>query len=254
MRLRVRRLPILAIALTAVISFPLGVIASHQFSDVPTSSTYHADIDAIADAGVTTGCAAGKYCPKDFVTREQMAAFLNRLGALQAGKTPVVNATRLDGLNSTQFVRNDVQVQGQSTCAGGVMTPAISNMTYSTVGTLIYATGADLIVRCQFQLPDGASITGFQAVIRDGSNIEHAACRLERLLKTDNDIFEFALVQTSDPATPGDVTLTSSSGLPLIVDNGTSTYTARCSITGSGDDIGILSASIEFTFTGLPIE
>ena len=106
MRLRDPRLLLLVSAalLGAAVAFPLGVIASHQFTDVPNSSTYHADIDAIRDAGITTGCAVGKYCPKDFVTREQMAAFLNRLGALQAGKTPVVNATRLDGLDSTAFM------------------------------------------------------------------------------------------------------------------------------------------------------
>ena len=78
--------------LVALLAFPLGVIASHQFSDVPDSNPYHADIDAVADAGVTTGCGGGKYCPAAFVTREQMAAFMNRLGALGAGKTPVTNA------------------------------------------------------------------------------------------------------------------------------------------------------------------
>ncbi len=106
MRLRDPRLLLLVSValLAAAVAFPLGVIASHQFTDVPNTNTFHADIDALADAGVTTGCAAGKYCPKDFVTREQMAAFLNRLGALQAGKPPVVNATRLDGLDSTSFM------------------------------------------------------------------------------------------------------------------------------------------------------
>ena len=86
------RLPIVAAALAAVISFPLGAIASHQFSDVPNTNTFHNDIDAIADAGITTGCGGGKYCPDAFVTRGQMAAFLNRLGALGPGKTPVANA------------------------------------------------------------------------------------------------------------------------------------------------------------------
>ncbi len=101
MRLRVRDPRLLAVVsaalLGAAIAFPLGAIASHQFTDVPNTNTFHADIDAIRDAGVTTGCAAGKYCPKDFVTREQMAAFLNRLGALGPDKTPVVNADKVDG-------------------------------------------------------------------------------------------------------------------------------------------------------------
>ena len=58
-----RRLPLVAVLLTAIVSFPLGAIASHQFTDVPNSNSFHADIDAIRDAGVTTGCALNLYCP-----------------------------------------------------------------------------------------------------------------------------------------------------------------------------------------------
>jgi hypothetical protein len=86
------RKAVLAVMITAALAFPLGVLASHQYSDVPDSNPFHADITAITNAGVTTGCGSGKYCPSAFVTREQMAAFMNRLGALGAGKPPVVNA------------------------------------------------------------------------------------------------------------------------------------------------------------------
>ena len=98
------RAVLVALMLGAAIAFPLGVLASHQFSDVPNSNPYHADIDALVDSGVTSGCGGGKYCPSAFVTREQMAAFMNRLGALGAGKTPVVNAAKLDGLDSTDLL------------------------------------------------------------------------------------------------------------------------------------------------------
>ena len=100
--------------LAAAIASLGGAIASHQFTDVPNTSTYHRDIDAIRDAGITTGCAPSLYCPKDFVTREQMAAFLNRLGALQAGKPPVVNAAELDGLDLTAFLAvSDISIVQQ---------------------------------------------------------------------------------------------------------------------------------------------
>ena len=92
LRIRPRRGVLITGVLVALMAFPLGVIASHQFSDVPNSNPFHADIDAVADTGVTTGCGGGKYCPSAFVTREQMAAFMNRLGALGPGKTPVANA------------------------------------------------------------------------------------------------------------------------------------------------------------------
>lgn len=37
-----------------------------------------ADINSFAEAGITTGCEAGRYCPADHVTRAEMAAFLHR--------------------------------------------------------------------------------------------------------------------------------------------------------------------------------
>jgi hypothetical protein len=109
MRTLNKRTAVLVIAALAggAISFPLGVLASHSFVDVPTGNTFHDDIAAIAAVGVTTGCSANEYCPKDYVTREQMAAFLNRLGALAPGKTPVVNAAKLDGMDSTDFLATD---------------------------------------------------------------------------------------------------------------------------------------------------
>lgn len=82
------------IAVTAVIAAPLGAWAGHVFTDVPDDHLFHDDIAAIAEAGVTRGCNPPQntnYCPQDNVTRGQMAAFMNRLGALSGG-TPVVNA------------------------------------------------------------------------------------------------------------------------------------------------------------------
>jgi hypothetical protein len=81
-----------AVVAAFAVAFPLGVLAAISFSDVPPSHPFYNHIQAVAEAGVTTGCGGGKYCPDDNVTRGQMAAFMNRLGALGAGKTPVVNA------------------------------------------------------------------------------------------------------------------------------------------------------------------
>ena len=61
------------------------VLASHQFSDVPNSNEFHGDIDWLADSGITAGCGGTKFCPKNDVTREQMAAFLHRFADTFAG-------------------------------------------------------------------------------------------------------------------------------------------------------------------------
>ncbi len=112
-QLRINRFAVIFATAAFALGVPLGIVlASHQFSDVPNSNPFHADIDALADSGVTSGCGNGKYCPKDGVTREQMAAFLNRLGALGPGKTPVVNADKLDGLDSRAFERSTSVIAG----------------------------------------------------------------------------------------------------------------------------------------------
>jgi hypothetical protein len=54
-------------------------LASHIFSDVPTGSSFHNAISWMSAQGITGGCGSGKYCPKNAVTREQMALFMQRL-------------------------------------------------------------------------------------------------------------------------------------------------------------------------------
>lgn len=110
---RARRIA-LAVIVALALALPGIALASHQFGDVPNSNPFHNDIAAIADAGVTGGCGGGNYCPKANVTREQMAAFMNRLGALSPTKTPVVNADKLDGLESGDLLLEAVSGSGTS--------------------------------------------------------------------------------------------------------------------------------------------
>ena len=52
--------------------------ASTDFFVDDETSTHEAAINAVAQAGITTGCASDQFCPKEVVTRAQMAAFLAR--------------------------------------------------------------------------------------------------------------------------------------------------------------------------------
>ncbi len=52
--------------------------ASTDFFTDDDASAHEADINRVAQAGITGGCADGRYCPRATVTREQMAAFLHR--------------------------------------------------------------------------------------------------------------------------------------------------------------------------------
>lgn len=58
-------------------AFDLDAVIGAPFTDI-TGSVYAADISALAAAGITTGCAATRYCPEEPVTRAQMASFLIR--------------------------------------------------------------------------------------------------------------------------------------------------------------------------------
>ncbi len=52
--------------------------ASPTFGDVPVTHTYFRAIEALAASGITGGCGNGNYCPNQFVTRGEMAAFFAR--------------------------------------------------------------------------------------------------------------------------------------------------------------------------------
>jgi hypothetical protein len=52
--------------------------ASRDFFADDETSAHEADINRVAQAGITGGCGTGRYCPRGGVTREQMASFLAR--------------------------------------------------------------------------------------------------------------------------------------------------------------------------------
>lgn len=140
------RLRVLVTAVVvALVVAPAAAIAGDRFLDVPGSNTFHTDIGWMADNGVTRGCnppSNNRYCPKDNVTREQMAAFIRRLAT-----TRVVDAGRLDGRDATDFARADtgclrgalmtgIDRTGRATCTTqriDAMIP-IASITFDAVG------------------------------------------------------------------------------------------------------------------------
>ena len=88
---RKRLLWAIVLAVAAVMVLPGGVWAADAFTDVAQDNVHHDAVGAVRDAGVTEGCAEARYCPGATVRRDQMASFMDRLGAL-SGQTPVVNA------------------------------------------------------------------------------------------------------------------------------------------------------------------
>jgi hypothetical protein len=58
-------------------AFALPDATTDWFAD-DAGSIHEADINRVAEAGITLGCGGTDYCPHSFVTRGQMAAFLHR--------------------------------------------------------------------------------------------------------------------------------------------------------------------------------
>ena len=48
------------------------------FADVPTTHLFFQYVEALAAAGITSGCGGGNFCPDAAVTRGQMAVFLSK--------------------------------------------------------------------------------------------------------------------------------------------------------------------------------
>jgi hypothetical protein len=67
----------LVATLVAVVLVPVAVFAAGSFTDT-VGNTFEADIEWMAQSGITTGCGGGKFCPDSNVTRGQMSAFMRR--------------------------------------------------------------------------------------------------------------------------------------------------------------------------------
>ncbi len=65
-------------------AFDLPASSVNRFSD-DSGSVHEANIDALAQAGITTGCTASEFCPNDPVSRAQMASFIVRAMGLSNG-------------------------------------------------------------------------------------------------------------------------------------------------------------------------
>lgn len=58
----------------------VGLAAAASFTDVPDTHPYFAYVEAMKAKGITAGCSLDppKFCPEDYATRGQVAAFLMR--------------------------------------------------------------------------------------------------------------------------------------------------------------------------------
>jgi hypothetical protein len=89
--------------------------APNAFGD-DNGNIHELNINRLAAAGVTSGCAAGKFCPADPVARDQMASFLSRAMEL-TGTAP--NAFSDDNGNIHELNINRLAAAGVTSGCGG---------------------------------------------------------------------------------------------------------------------------------------
>jgi hypothetical protein len=95
-RLRTRN-RLLVFGALAVVAVAAPASAADRFDDVTANSVHAGPIGEMADAGITAGCAIGRFCPGEEVTREQMASFLARSAPRSAFGTDVTELSAANG-------------------------------------------------------------------------------------------------------------------------------------------------------------
>lgn len=133
---------------------PVHAAPCAGFTDVDdTTNPFCPNIQWIKNRSITLGCGAGIFCPGNPVLREQMAAFLNRLGnaleptfahAAQAGVAAQVNAPARVCVTSPVTITDYPRVASpagsmlyvSATVAGGANFTA--RLVYSTDGGMVW--------------------------------------------------------------------------------------------------------------------
>ena len=90
-------------------------------------STFEADIEKIAQVGITSGCGGDNFCPNEIVTRGQMAAFLNRALGLPVGPDAGfldVGGTFADDIDAIAYAQITQGCQPSLYCPGDSLTRA----------------------------------------------------------------------------------------------------------------------------------
>ena len=227
-----RRRPLIALVAIVglVIAFAGGAYATHRFSDVPTSAFYHADVSWLADAGITTGCAVGKFCPNESVSRGQMAAFLHRL----------VSSTRV----------------GHTNCGGNQFLPDAGGSGYGSFGSLRWRVSGSAVFRCNIVMPDSAVVTEVAFTVSDSSDsgeFEGGALFATNLVSNiGTEVTMGGVGGTGVAATPGDTTLTDTTITSPVVDNGAASYTALAILNGTTQSVGLWGVTVTYTYAGTP--
>lgn len=99
-----RRVTITAAMVVIAMLMGATLVSAGHFADVSPASVHDPGIHYVSNAGITAGCRPGEYCPRDALTRDQMATFIHRQSGNAPGIDPSVNAHRLQGFSAADLM------------------------------------------------------------------------------------------------------------------------------------------------------
>jgi hypothetical protein len=151
--------------LALAVLVPSVAVAAGSFTD-DDGNTHEANIEWMADRGITVGCRSGEFCPDKPVTRAQMATFMRRLVDYlgDSGTGTVDNADMTDGYDASDLVRlgwcynddapdGDEMAAGEYTCEFPITAPVAGHIVVNGSAELWADTGSDF-VSCDLRLDD----------------------------------------------------------------------------------------------------
>ncbi len=164
------------------------------------------------------------------------------------GRVPVAN--RLDGLDSTQFVRKTDVYTRHFSCAGTAFESSSSAAAYTLDVALKFGEGpVPALFRCSVNIPDGASVTEVSFAVKDTSASEDDECSMWR---TNMATAVGAETLMTDPlttsGTPADVRLHDTTIEHAVIDNDRYSYFLQCRV-GTDDATGLYGAIVAYTVT-----
>lgn len=99
----------------------VGALAADRFSDVASDHPFHDEIGWMADSGISTGFPDSTFRPTNGVTRQAMAAFMQRVAGHDPEVEPIVHAASVNGYEVVvdEAVTTDYLIDMEVTCPVG---------------------------------------------------------------------------------------------------------------------------------------
>jgi hypothetical protein len=164
------------------------------------------------------------------------------------GRVPVAN--RLDGLDSTQFVRKTDPRTGHFSCAGIAFESSSDEADYTLDIALKFGEGpVPALFRCSATIPDGARVTEVSFSVKDTHASEDNECSMWRTNMTTAIGTEVAMAdELTTTGAPADVRLIDTTIERAVIDNNRYSYFLQCWV-GTDDATGLYGAIVTYTTT-----